>query len=143
MPPAQPRTATCYWASPCSCPQPRLQGQQLPNEANHLLLPSCPPCHPRLHLSAGVNDFHTLPKAQLIPVSRVQPVTKLCQLPLLNIFWQSKKKARHKRPHTVGVYLYGMSRIGKCRETEVDWWLPGAGRGGNGELLCGWGFLLG
>ena len=83
----------------------------------------------------GVNDFHTLPKAQLIPLSRVQPVTKLCQLPLLNIFWQSKKKARHKRPHIVGVYLYGMSRTGKCRETEVDWWLPGAGGGGNGEQL--------
>lgn len=73
--PAQPWIATCYWPSPRSCAQPRLQGQQLPNEVNHPLLPSHPTPQGGLMTS-------TLPKPRLtIPLSHVQPVTPALSAP--------------------------------------------------------------
>lgn len=35
------------------------------------------------------------------------------------------------------ITLYEESRIGKCIETEVKWWLPGAIGGGIGSCLMG------
>ena len=49
-----------------------------------------------------------------------------------------KKTNSHKGPHIISFHLYETPRTGKAIETQVQWWLFGAGGLGGNGAKCQW-----